>query len=90
VDGGSSQAYRKNLSNMKTKIITVADVIEFFKNIPPDTEIRVRQECTSNYSTDAESVEIIQYTGFDRIDGITYDKETKTVDFRINPIDFRI
>jgi hypothetical protein len=75
---------------MKNKIITVADVIEFFKNIPPDTEIRVRQECTANYSTDTESVEIIQYTGFDRIDGITYDKETKTVDFRIKTIDFRI
>ncbi len=78
------------MENEVTKIITVADVIEFFKNIPPDTEIRVRQEYTTNYSTGAESVEIIQYTGFDRIDGITYDKETKTVDFRINPIDFRI
>jgi hypothetical protein len=75
---------------MENKIITVADVIELFKNIPPDTEIRVRQECTTNYSTDTESVEIIQYTGFDRIDGITYDKETKTVDFRIKTVDFRI
>jgi hypothetical protein len=76
---------------MKNKIITVADVIEFFKNIPPDTEIRVRQECTANYSTGTEElVEIIQYTGFDRIDGITYDKETKTVDFRIKTVDFRI
>jgi hypothetical protein len=84
VDGGSSQAYRKNLSNMKTKIITVADVIEFFKTIPPDTKIRVKEEINRNYSTYTKYVEAVQYDGdYKRIDGIEYNEVKKTVDFGI-------
>lgn len=36
---------------MKIKIITVADVIEFFKTIPPDTKIRVKEEYSRNWET---------------------------------------
>jgi len=67
---------------MNNKIITVADVIEFFKNIPPDTKIRVKKEINRNYSTYTEFVEVVQYDG-DYKDGIEYNEATKTVDFGI-------
>ena len=56
---------------MKTKIITVADVIEFFKTIPPETKIRV-------------FVEVVQYgDSIDGIDGIEYRPEYKAIYFGI-------
>ena len=72
---------------MKTKIITVADVIEFFKAIPPDTKIRVKREYTRNYETTTEFVELVQYgdsiDGIDGIDGIEYRPEYKVIYFGI-------
>ena len=77
---------------MKTKIITVADVIEFFKTIPPDTKIRVKEEYSRNWETSTRYVEVEQYGDafntfngnvFDTIDGIDYNEVTKTVDFGI-------
>ena len=69
---------------MKTKIITVADVIEFFKTIPPDTKIRVKREYTRNYETTTEFVELVQYgESFTAMNGIDYNEVTKTVDFGI-------
>ena len=63
MDGGSSQAYRKDLSNMKSKIITVADLVKFLKMLPPDTKIRVKEEITRHYDTYTEFVEVVQYDG---------------------------
>jgi len=68
---------------MSKKFVTVADVIEFFKSIPPDAKIRVKQEYTIHYSTSTEYVEVVRYGGFDGIDGIEYNEATKTVDFGI-------
>jgi hypothetical protein len=68
---------------MNNKIITVADVIEFFKTIPPDTKIRVKQEITRNYATYTEFVEVVKYDNYIGIDGIEYNEATKTVDFGI-------
>jgi hypothetical protein len=84
VDSGSSQRYQKDLNNMKTKIITVADVIEFFKTVPPDTKIRVKREYTRNYETTTEFVELVQYgDSIDGIDGIEYRPEYKVIYFGI-------
>ncbi len=72
------------MENEVTKIITVADVIEFFKTIPPDTKIRVKEEINRNYSTYTKYVEVVQYDGdYKRIDGIEYNEVKKTVDFGI-------
>lgn len=68
---------------MSKNFVTVADVIEFFKTIPPDTKIRVKEEINRNYSTYTEYVEVVRYGGFDGIDGIEYNEATKTVDFGI-------
>ena len=77
---------------MKTKIITVADVIEFFKTIPPDTKIRVKKEVTIGWDTTTRFVEATQFCEafntfngnvFDTIDGIEYSEKNKTVDFGI-------
>jgi len=67
---------------MKTKIITVADVIEFFKTIPPDTKIRVKQEYSRHWETYTKYVEVEQYgDAFNTNNGIDYNEATKTVDF---------
>ena len=69
---------------MKTKIITVADVIEFFKTIPPDTKIRVKEEYYSHWETSTRYVEVEQYGDtFNGNNGIEYNNVTKTVDFGI-------
>ena len=69
---------------MNKNFVTVADVIEFFKSIPPDTKIRVKEEITRHYSTYTEYVEVVQYDGdYKRIDGIEYNEVKKTVDFGI-------
>lgn len=69
---------------MKIKIITVADVIEFFKTIPPDTKIRVKEEYSRNWETSTRYVEVEQYgESFTGINGIDYNEVTKTVDFGI-------
>ena len=69
---------------MKTKIITVADVIEFFKTIPPDTKIRVKEEYSRNWETSTRYVEAEQYgESFNNNNGIEYNNVTKTVDFGI-------
>jgi hypothetical protein len=69
---------------MKIKIITVADVIEFFKTIPPDTKIRVKEEYSRNWETSTRYVEVEQYgESFTGMNGIDYNEVTKTVDFGI-------
>ena len=69
---------------METKIITVADVIEFFKTIPPDTKIRVKEEYSRNWETSTRYVEAEQYgESFNNNNGIEYNNVTKTVDFGI-------
>jgi hypothetical protein len=69
---------------MKTKIITVADVIEFFKTIPPNTKVRVKEEYSRNWETSTRYVEVEQYgESFTGINGIDYNEVTKTVDFGI-------
>jgi len=69
---------------MKTKIITVADVIEFFKTIPPDTQIRVKEEYSWNWETGTRYVEVEQYDeSFTSMNGVEYNNFTKTVDFGI-------
>ena len=70
---------------MKTKIITVADVIEFFKTIPPDTKVRVKEEYSRNWETSTRYVEVEQYgESFTAMNGIDYNEVTKTVDFGIS------
>ena len=70
---------------MNTKIITVADVIEFFKTIPPDTKIRVKEEYSRNWETSTRYVEAEQYgESFNNNNGIEYNNVTKTVDFGIS------
>ena len=70
---------------MKTKIINVADVIEFFKTIPPDTKIRVKEEYSRNWETSTRYVEVEQYgDAFNCNNGIEYNNVTKTVDFGIS------
>ena len=70
---------------MKIKIITVADVIEFFKTIPPDTKIRVKEEYSRNWETSTRYVEVEQYGDtFNGNNGIEYNNITKTVDFGIS------
>ena len=70
---------------MKIKIITVADVIEFFKTIPPDTKIRVKEEYSRNWETSTRYVEVEQYGEFfTGMNGIDYNEVTKTVDFGIS------
>lgn len=69
---------------MKTKIITVADVIEFFKTIPPNTKVRVKEEYSRNWETSTRFVEVEQYgESFTGMNGIDYNEVTKTVDFGI-------
>ena len=69
---------------MNTKIITVADVIEFFKTIPPDTKIRVKEEYSRNWEVGTRYVEVEQYDdAFNSNNGIDYNEVTKTVDFGI-------
>ena len=69
---------------MKTKIITVADVIEFFKTIPPDTKVRVKEEYSRNWETSTRYVEVEQYDeSFTSMNGVEYNNVTKTVDFGI-------
>lgn len=69
---------------MKTKIITVADVIEFLKTVPPDTKIRVKEEYSRNWETSTRYVEVEQYgESFTGMNGIDYNEVTKTVDFGI-------
>ena len=69
---------------MKTKIITVADVIEFFKTIPPNTKVRVKEEYSRNWETSTRYVEVEQYgESFTGMNGIDYNEVTKTVDFGI-------
>lgn len=69
---------------MKTKIITVADVIEFFKTIPPNTKVRVKEEYSRNWETSTRYVEVEQYgESFTGMNGIEYNNVTKTVDFGI-------
>ena len=70
---------------MNTKIITVADVIEFFKTIPPDTKIRVKEEYSRNWETSTRYVEVEQYGDtFNGNNGIEYNNVTKTGDFGIS------
>ena len=67
---------------MNKNFVTVADVIEFFKSIPPDTKIRVKEEITRHYDTYTQYVEVVQYDGdYKRIDGIEYNEVKKTVHF---------
>ncbi len=69
---------------MKIKIITVADVIEFFKTIPPNTKVRVKEEVYSGWDTTTQFVEVEQYDdAFNSNNGISYNEVTKTVDFGI-------
>lgn len=69
---------------MKTKIITVADVIEFFKTVPPETKIRVKEEYSRNWETSTRFVEVEQYgESFTGMNGIDHNEVTKTVDFGI-------
>ena len=69
---------------MKTKIITVADVIEFFETIPPNTKVRVKEEYSRNWETSTRYVEVEQYgESFTGMNGIDYNEVTKTVDFGI-------
>jgi len=69
---------------MKTKIITVADVIEFFKTVPPDTKIRVIEEYDRNFQVGTRFVDVEQYDeSFNSMNGIEYNNVTKTVDFGI-------
>jgi hypothetical protein len=84
VDSRPSQRYQKDLNNMKSKIITVADLVKFLKMLPPDTKIRVKEEITRHYDTYTEFVEVVQYDGdYKRMDGIEYNEVKKTVDFGI-------
>lgn len=69
---------------MKTKIITVADVIEFLKTVPPNTKVRVKEEYSRNWETSTRYVEVEQYgESFTGMNGIDYNEVTKTVDFGI-------
>jgi len=69
---------------MNTKIVTVADVIEFFKTIPPNTKIRVKEEYSRNWEVGTRFVEVEQYDdAFNSNNGISYNEVTKTVDFGI-------
>lgn len=69
---------------MNNKIITVADVIEFFKTVPPDTKIRVQEEINTGWETATRFVEVVQYgEDFSSIHGIEYNKVKKTIDFGI-------
>ena len=62
----------------------MADVIEFFKTIPPDTKIRVKEEYARDYETSTRFVEVEQYDdAFNSDNGINYNEVTKTVDFGI-------
>ena len=69
---------------MKTKIITVADVIEFFKTIPPNTKVRVKEEYSRNWETGTRYVQVEQSDeSFTSMNGVEYNNVTKTVDFGI-------
>lgn len=72
---------------MNTKEITVADIIKFFQNIPPETKIRVKQEVQRNWATYTEYTNVVQYGDgefdIECVDGITYRKEHNIVDFGI-------
>lgn len=65
----------------KNKIITVADLIELFKTIPPDAKISVLRE-VGDYYNSAEWGEVFN-TGdsFDFIYGIDYNPNSNTVYF---------
>ena len=66
---------------MNENFVTVADVIEFFKTIPPDAKIRVKTECSRGYETYTKYVNAVKYSTF--IDGIEYSEKNNTVDFGI-------
>lgn len=72
---------------MNTKEITVADIIKFFQNIPPETKIRVKQEVQRNWATYTEYTNVVQYGdgefNIEYVDGISYSKEKNVVDFGI-------
>ena len=64
---------------MNENFVTVADVIEFFKTIPPDAKIRVKTESFRGYETYTKYVNAVKYSTF--IDGIEYSEKHNTVDF---------
>jgi hypothetical protein len=64
---------------MNEPFVTVADVIEFFKTIPPDAKIRVKLEVTRDWQTYTKYVNAVKYPTF--IDGIEYSEKHNTVDF---------
>ena len=72
---------------MKTKEITVGDIIKFFQSIPPETKIRVKQEVQRNWETYTQYTNVVQYGdgefNIEYIDGISYSKEKNVVDFGI-------
>ena len=72
---------------MKTKEITVGDIIKFFQSIPPETKIRVKEEVTRNWETYTQYTNVVKYGdgefNIEYIDGISYSKEKNVVDFGI-------
>jgi hypothetical protein len=70
---------------MTTKVITVADIIKFLQTIPPETKVRVKEEISRNWETSTAYTNVVQFGdgefNIDFVDGITYWKEGKTIDF---------
>lgn len=72
---------------MTTREITVADIIKFLQTIPPETKVRVKEEITRNWETTTKYTNVVQYSDgefdIECVDGITYWKQGKTIDFGI-------
>lgn len=70
---------------MTTKEITVADIIKFLQTVPPETKVRVKEEISRNWETSTAYTNVVQYGdgefNIECVDGITYWKEGKTIDF---------
>ncbi len=69
---------------MNAKIVTVGDLSEFFKTLPPDTKIYVKEEDYRNRETSTRFVKLMQYGNtIKNIDGIEYRPEYKAIYFGI-------
>jgi hypothetical protein len=73
---------------MTTKEITVADVIKFLQTVPPETKVRVKESIPFNWETTVQYTNVVQYGdgefNIECVDGISYWKEGKTIDFGID------
>jgi hypothetical protein len=65
----------------KNKIITVAELIEFFKTIPADAKISVLRDVGDYYSSTKWGNAFNTGDNFDSIDGIDYNPNSNTVYF---------